>query len=129
MDDDRQMSENQYLDEVYGDEESEMHADRVRVYEVSQGETTATANIKRKFNNDALAEGVKGIQCVYLGKDIGKWDEFHANTAIPHDLMNPGEVLSSCEIYADGSVNWIIYDASHEHQLAYIRVRPNQQGG
>ena len=72
---------------------------------------------QRDANLSAMAYGVKGIDCVL----VGKFQSVDSDLARP--LLLPGEFINTAEVYANGAVNMFVRDR-YGRLRALIRVRP-----
>lgn len=81
-------------------------------------------------NTKKLAEGVKGIKCVYVGSPSG--------VPVAHQMVHLTEVLEAlenippivkfggCEVYANQYANYFVRDVS-EKVIGFIRYTPEQE--
>jgi hypothetical protein len=75
----------------------------------------------KEANRNALAEGVRGIACVYAGKPREQdW------AIISEDDAPELGVISSVEVYQSGAVNAFV--ASYGQRIGFIRYRDMQPG-
>jgi len=79
-----------------------------------------TKELVREYNRNILADGVRGVKCIYNGK---------LNWILPDgvELDMPEYYLnyhvSSCELYANGSINCYCRMCSDNKLVGFILVR------
>ena len=72
----------------------------------------------RKVNNEKLSEGVKGIACTMV---VIKPSAVNCDF-LSDEVLKQGETISSCEVYANGAVNFFIRN-KFGTLSAYIMLR------
>jgi hypothetical protein len=70
------------------------------------------------YNNNLLAEGVRGIECKYVGYPSNGQTIDYANS-IPWDC-----IIVIAEEYANGAINFKIKNTKLDKIVGYLIVRP-----
>lgn len=77
-------------------------------------------------NRSLLTDGVQGISCIYVGpvedaptQDYKVWEQVYS-------LLQPGQFVSSVEVYANGAINAYVKQQGGKPALGFVRYRVDQ---
>jgi hypothetical protein len=78
-----------------------------------------------QYNLIQLAEGVKGVTCLYAGPATDGWNAVqpHVREVLEESMPKPG-VITTIEVYENNAINAYVRNVVTEPAYGFLRYRP-----